>query len=297
MNAPRIVPNVDTPGLAGGARSTGAAVVPDLYKHQADPAAEGARLRAEARKLGMAFCVFFSLIIGGISLLLNGAHKRGHVITIAAGPGRSAKEATLDPEQARRWVVVWSGGQRTSVERVDLEATKDDDVPGVEVARLARVRVQALDEAGRRAFVAALYTSPVQGAHPTGVELDGGAAQAAPSFQHAVRTARLAGLVPTRVVISVGAVMGLLGLLVPALLVPFYKFWMGYVAAPLGWFNTRLILGLVFFLMFTPMALLLWVRRKLAPETDPLRRAELPGGSYWKRREQPRPRDHFERTF
>lgn len=298
MTATSITPNVSTPGLAGGARATGAAVVPDLYKHAGDAAAEATRLRGEARKLGLAFFVFFSLIIGGLSLLMNGAHKRGAVVALSAAAGQAAADATLDPAAARQWVVTWSGGQRTPVERVDLAKASDDDVSGADAMRLARVRVQVVDDAGRRQELAALYTSPVQGARLTGVEgAAPGALPATPSFMHAVRTAKLARLVPTRHVISVGAVMGLLGLLVPALLVPFYKFWMGYVAAPLGWFNTRLILGLVFFFLFTPMAVVLWLRRATSPESDPLRRAEVPGGSYWKRRPQPRPRNHFERTF
>lgn len=296
MNTP-IVPNVSTPGLAGGARSTGAAVVPDLYKHASDPAAEAARLRGEARKLGIAFFVFFSLIIGGISLLLNGAHKRGHVVTLTTPAGQALDDVSLDPAQARDWLVTWSGGERTRVERVDLAASTDDDVAGADAARLARVRVQVVDGDGRRRELGALYASPAAKARVTGVEVAGAATPATPSFTHAVRTAKLARLVPTRAIISVGALMALLGLLVPGLLVPFYKFWMGYVAAPLGWFNTRLILGLVFFLMFTPMAIGLWLKRLGSPEADPLRRAERPGESYWKRRPKPRAKNHFERTF
>ena len=84
----------------------------------------------------------------------------------------------------------------------------------------------------------------------------------------------------------------------PALLVPFYKFWMGYVAAPLGWFNTRVILGVLFFVMFTPPALFMALRRWVSPSSDALKRGERPkGASYWKTRDQKRPRDHFERTF
>lgn len=299
MTTPSITPNVSTPGLAGGARATGAAVVPDLYRSAGDAAAERARLRGEARKLGIAFFVFFSLIIGGLSLVVfNGAHKRGHVVTLNAPAAQKAADATLDPAQVREWTVLWSGGARSRVERVDLTSTHEDDVPGVDAARLARVRVQVVDEDGRREELGALYANVIQGARVIGVEVPGaGQTQATPSFVHAVRTAKLARLVPTHYVISIGALLGLLGVVVPGLLVPFYKFWMGYVAAPLGWFNTRLILGVVFFLMFTPMALVLWIRRATAPETDPLRRAEQPGGSYWKRRPQPRARNHFERTF
>ncbi len=88
-------------------------------------------------------------------------------------------------------------------------------------------------------------------------------------------------------VFSTLAVIFLFGLGLP---VPFHRVWMGYVAAPLGWFNTRLLLGLVFFLLFSPIALVLRLLGK-----DPLRRASHPG-SYWLPREQ-RPREHFERMF
>ena len=63
-----------------------------------------------------------------------------------------------------------------------------------------------------------------------------------------------------------------------------------YVAAPLGWFNTRLILGVVFFVLFTPAALLLAFKRALDPSKDMLRRAPHEG-SYWVKREQQRPRE------
>lgn len=299
MTAPHVSnPQRTTPGLAGPPRATGAAVVPDLYKDASDPAAAALELRGEARKLGLAFFVFFSLIIGGLSLVaFNGALKRGHVATLVTPAGQAAAEAALTAAQAEQWLVAWSGGQRTQVERVDLAGTSGDDVSGRDAARLTRVRVHVLDAAGGRRELAALYVTPVQGARVTGLELPGaGVAPTVRSFTHAMRTAKLARLVPTHYVISIGALMGLLGALVPALLVPFYRFWMGYVAAPLGWFNTRLILGLVFFLMVTPMAAALWLWRLLRSGADPLRRAEQPG-SYWRRRAQPRARSHFERTF
>jgi len=62
------------------------------------------------------------------------------------------------------------------------------------------------------------------------------------------------------------------GLILPVILKPFYILWMkiGHV---LGWINTRIILGLVFFVLFAPLALLFCLfghdpmRRKLEDET------------------------------
>ena len=45
------------------------------------------------------------------------------------------------------------------------------------------------------------------------------------------------------------------GLIFPQGLQPLYRGWM-YFAEKLGWFNTRVLLGLVFFIILTPIALL-----------------------------------------
>jgi len=51
------------------------------------------------------------------------------------------------------------------------------------------------------------------------------------------------------------AIFAVTGLVLPAVLKPVYIAWMKLGHA-LGWFNTRLILGIVFFLVFMPVALL-----------------------------------------
>lgn len=56
------------------------------------------------------------------------------------------------------------------------------------------------------------------------------------------------------------------GLVIPQALMPLYKLWMK-VGHVLGWINTRIILGVVFFAIFAPVALILKVLGK-----DPLRR-------------------------
>src|SRR5687767_12919091 len=47
----------------------------------------------------------------------------------------------------------------------------------------------------------------------------------------------------------------LAGLLAPALLRKPYELWMG-LAQVLGWINTRIVLGIIFYAVFTPMAFL-----------------------------------------
>ena len=70
-----------------------------------------------------------------------------------------------------------------------------------------------------------------------------------------------------------------------------YRGWMALGQA-LGWFNTRIILGVVFYLLITPMGLLMrlagkdLVRRRYAPEADTYRVVR-----------QPRPSSHMMRQF
>jgi hypothetical protein len=90
----------------------------------------------------------------------------------------------------------------------------------------------------------------------------------------------------------VGGILALLGLVVPSLLRPVQKVWMG-LALILGWINTRIILGALFYLVFTPTGVLMRLFR------DPLNRSMQPNGTtYWSRREvQPLDPQTYERQF
>jgi len=113
--------------------------------------------------------------------------------------------------------------------------------------------------------------------------------------------------------------MGIAGcFLVPALvwppaLRPLHAVWM-LVARALGFVNSHLLLALVFYLLFTPMGLVMRLlgrdpleRRGFRPTAQSCRpgASSAPGsdgsaepGSYWKQRDTPLlPRDHFERQF
>jgi len=93
-----------------------------------------------------------------------------------------------------------------------------------------------------------------------------------------------------------GGIAGLFlvcGLVVPVVLKPLFIVWM-YLARILGWVNTHLLLGLVFYTLFTLIGLGMRLFRY-----DPLdRKIEPEKGSYWVRRQTPLlPGDHYERQF
>lgn len=63
-----------------------------------------------------------------------------------------------------------------------------------------------------------------------------------------------------------GAILCSLALIAPRSLAPFYQLWMR-LALILGWINSRLILGIIFILVVTPMALVMRLLGK-----DPMQR-------------------------
>ena len=65
------------------------------------------------------------------------------------------------------------------------------------------------------------------------------------------------------------------------------------LAALLGWVNSRILLSMIYFLLFTPMG---WIRK--AAGGDPLRRRSPKSQTYWAPREVTRPKpEQFERLF
>jgi hypothetical protein len=90
-----------------------------------------------------------------------------------------------------------------------------------------------------------------------------------------------------RIFVSLAGVFLLCALLLPA---TFGRFWMR-LGGILGFINTRIILAVVYYLMFTPSALVMRILGR-----DPLRRAKQ-DGSYWVTRPQQRTNDHFKHTF
>ncbi|MGD8874892.1 MAG: SxtJ family membrane protein, partial [Gammaproteobacteria bacterium] len=81
------------------------------------------------------------------------------------------------------------------------------------------------------------------------------------------------------------------GLILPQALRPIYLLWMK-IGHALGWINTRIILGLVFFVMFAPIALVLRIFGK-----DPMhRKLDDDAGSYRVPSEK-LPRERMEKPF
>ena len=83
------------------------------------------------------------------------------------------------------------------------------------------------------------------------------------------------------------------GLFVYPVLRPIYVGWMTFAFA-LGWVNTRIILGLFFYVILTPIGLLMRAFGKDLLEE----RIDRSGGTYWVKREQkPFEASRYERPF
>ena len=96
----------------------------------------------------------------------------------------------------------------------------------------------------------------------------------------------------TYIILPTGALLVLLGLLLPRTLVYPNRAWMLFAEA-LSYVTTRVILGIVFFLVITPIGI---VKRQLG--WDPLSRRRKRGGSYWKNySERQRDHCHYEKMY
>lgn len=81
------------------------------------------------------------------------------------------------------------------------------------------------------------------------------------------------------------------GLVYPKILTPVFRGWLkiGHV---LGWINTRIILGVVFFVIFFPVALILRVLRK-----DPMARKYQPDSRSYRITSTSSPREQLEKPY
>jgi multisubunit Na+/H+ antiporter MnhG subunit len=87
----------------------------------------------------------------------------------------------------------------------------------------------------------------------------------------------------------VSAIFFACGIILPQILKPFYIFWMR-LAFVLSWVNTRLLLVLLFYLIFTPVGLCMRLLH-----LDPLeRKIEKNAESYWRKKEK---QADYERQF
>ncbi|MGL5081512.1 MAG: SxtJ family membrane protein [Microcoleaceae cyanobacterium] len=89
----------------------------------------------------------------------------------------------------------------------------------------------------------------------------------------------------------VGSVLVVWALIIPKTLDPVYHGWMR-VGLVLGWINTRILLGVVFYAMMAPMGL---IKRWFG--SDAMRRKLSPNLTTYRVESQARPRESMERPF
>ena len=89
---------------------------------------------------------------------------------------------------------------------------------------------------------------------------------------------------------GVGLALGLAGLTVPGRLGPVWQAWMG-IARAISRVTTPVFMGMVYFVVFTPLGLL----KKLAGHNALIHSAGT--GGYWVRRAEPDRRSNMERQF
>ncbi len=81
-----------------------------------------------------------------------------------------------------------------------------------------------------------------------------------------------------------------MALIIPAALGPVYKIWMRFAEA-LGWVNTRIILSLIFFLVFFPFGMIMRMFN------DPMRRKFDPAADSYRVTSNPTKPENMERPF
>ena len=89
----------------------------------------------------------------------------------------------------------------------------------------------------------------------------------------------------------VGALLLAPALLAPRALAPVYRVWMA-AAEVLGWINTRILLGIVFYGLITPMGFVRRLRGR-----DAMRRRGDPGAASYRVPKSPRAGTHMNRQF
>ena len=90
---------------------------------------------------------------------------------------------------------------------------------------------------------------------------------------------------------TIFSVLIIWALIAPGTLKIVYKTWMR-IGLTLGWINTKIILGIVFYLVFTPMGILMRIFRK-----DPMRRKMDAGATSYRRISVKPPKEQMERTY
>jgi hypothetical protein len=91
---------------------------------------------------------------------------------------------------------------------------------------------------------------------------------------------------------SIAILLVVIGVFVPPLAILFHRVWM-WIARKLGWVNSRILLTLLYFLVFVPYKMVSRVFGR-----DPLRLRQPGSKSYWHKREKTgQSPEQFERLF
>ena len=94
------------------------------------------------------------------------------------------------------------------------------------------------------------------------------------------------------IAIGLAGILALVGLFLPPAAKLFHRIWFR-IAFALGWVNSRILLTIIYFLVFVPYGLISRLFGR-----DPLSIRQKPGASYWHKREQTRQtKEQFERLF
>lgn len=96
---------------------------------------------------------------------------------------------------------------------------------------------------------------------------------------------------PPGLVAVLGGLLVVLGLGLPKVLGPVYRVWM-ILGHALGWVNTRILLGIVFYGLLTPMGLIMRLFGK-----DSMRRQFVQEAHTYRIVRRPRPHSHIMRQF
>ena len=88
-----------------------------------------------------------------------------------------------------------------------------------------------------------------------------------------------------------GSLLAVAGLIMPDVLKHAYQGWM-WVGHMMGWVNTRIILGVLFYGVVTPMGLVMKLTGR-----DPMRRGYEPDAQTYRVIRQPRPASHMKNMF
>lgn len=91
--------------------------------------------------------------------------------------------------------------------------------------------------------------------------------------------------------IGIGGLLILCGVALPSVLAPVHKGWM-WVGHIMGWINTRILLGIVFYVLLTPIGLVFRLRGK-----DRMRQAFVESSTTYRVVRSPRPHSHMKYQF